>query len=60
MNKPDNLIIAFNYKPDGKTYNPMLTVGRIDHEKDKMRVISNFTGDEAVKIYNTLIGKERK
>lgn len=53
----DNLIIAFDYKPDGKKYLPMLTIGRLNHQTERVEPVANYTGQEAIELYHKLLKK---
>lgn len=53
----DNLIIAFDQKPDGKRYLPMLTIGRLNHDTKRVEPVANYTGDEAIELYHKLLGE---
>lgn len=52
-----NLILA--YDPKANEDGAMLTVGRINHAEGQVRVLTNFKGEEATKLYKKLIGEDK-
>jgi len=53
----DTLIVTFNSEDFAE---PMLTIGRINHETEQIRVTAHYTGEQAVDIYNLLCCKTDK
>ena len=47
----DTLIVKFNSEDFGE---PILTIGRVDHLTEQIRLVASYKGELAVDVYNIL------